>query len=348
MARIAVLFGGPSCEHEVSIASGKNVLKGLLETEHTPYTAFVDKQGLWHVRNSPIVTADKSATLLPLSEPAVNAVLGVAALLELDIDAVFIALHGTYGEDGTVQGLLEAAGIPYTGSKVAASALAMNKIWTKALLRKHEIPVPPDLIVQWNTKVSPQEHSTRIVRELGLPCVIKLPCSGSSFGIRLVEDAQRLEDAITEMLSSTSPLLAEKYIKGRELTCGVIQRSLAIDAQALPVTEIIPKISRFFDFEAKYTPGATDEITPAQVSESLAKRVQELALQTFRVVECSGMARIDFMISDEEDVFVIEANTIPGMTDTSLLQQQAAAANINLPELLDLLLYSPLMTSRQR
>lgn len=304
--RVAVLMGGPSSEHDVSMKSGRQVLGALPGATEVR----IERDGAWRVageRHSQIGAA-------------IDALKAVA-------DVVFVAMHGPFGEDGTVQGLLEASGLAYTGSGVAASSLAMDKVRTKLVYRGAGLPTPDFEVLR------PRGYRPELVRavagRIGLPAVVKPACNGSSFGVSFPKDEPALTAAVTAHVEQGQDVLVERLVKGRELTCGVLEGEDG-GLEALPVTEIVPDARyEFFDYEAKYTPGATDEITPARIDEPLRDRVQALARAAHELLGCRDMSRTDFLVGPDGAPLLIETNTIPGFTPTSLLPQAAAAAGLS-------------------
>jgi len=249
------------------------------------------------------------------------------------VDAAFIALHGRFGEDGTIQGMLELLGIPYTGSGVLASALAMDKIACKRVLKSVGVPVPksidlinraecqnPDVIAQAET--------------IGYPLMVKPSRQGSTIGMSKVISAGNLTAAIEEALKYDSQILIEQFVSGTEITVSVLGNR---QPEPLPIIEIVPA-KGFYDYEAKYSPGATEEIIPARISKTAEKKAIDAALKSHAAIGCRGMSRVDLIVKPNDDVVVLEVNTIPGMTPTSLLPTAAKAAGIEFPELLDRLI----------
>jgi D-alanine-D-alanine ligase len=298
---VALLSGGVSSEREVSLHSGDQVYEAL------------DKKK-YHV-----LRYDPKTDLPRLVNDASR------------IDVALIILHGPYGEDGTVQGLLELLNIPYQGSGVLGSALAMNKLATKKLYEKAGLPVPlykiqaPDEELDVDT----------CVKQFGLPLVVKPVEGGSSVGMSIVRSAEDLKGALNHAFSFDDTGLIEAYIDGMELTAGVIGNK---ELEALPIIEIIPDDAHeFFDYEAKYTAGITQEICPARIDDELTLKAQSYAKIAHQALFCKGYSRTD-MILKGRDIYVLETNTIPGMTATSLLPQAAQKAGINFSQLLDKLL----------
>ncbi len=256
--------------------------------------------------------------------------------LKQSTDVVFIAIHGAGGEDGTLQGLLELYGIPYTGSGVLASALAMNKARTKEVYRQAGIPTADSFTYDLRVEpgVSPEAARDQVGQAFGWPVVLKADNQGSSFGVYIVRSPEEFVPAWQEAGKLSPELLVERFVPGLEVTCGVLGGSRV---EALPVVEIVPK-TEWFDFEAKYKAGASDEIVPARISPELTARIQDLAVRAHRALGCWGMSRTDMRITEAGEIFVLETNTIPGLTENSLLPKAARAAGIMLPEMLDRIL----------
>ena len=306
--RIAVLRGGTSAERDVSMSSGGQVLDAL-KAEGLDVT--IEADGRWTIEGQ--THARLGGALDHLSDA---------------VDVVFIALHGPFGEDGTIQGLLEAVGLPYTGSGVAASGLAMDKGRAKAVYRDAGLPTAPAMAI------TPRYFATSrdavldaIASDLGFPCVVKPTCDGSSFGVSFPEDRSALAAVLDDIVGQGRAVLAERRVQGTELTCGVLEHDG--HPKPLPVTEIAPTDKyAFFDYEAKYTPGATDEITPARIPDTLRDTVQTMAVTAHEVLGCRDMSRTDFIVEDGQP-WLLETNTIPGLTTNSLLPQAAAASGLS-------------------
>ena len=298
---IALLSGGVSSEREVSLNSGDQVYDALDQEKYN------------------IVRYDPKTDLARLVEDAPG------------IDAALIILHGPYGEDGTVQGLLELLNIPYQGSGVLGSSLAMNKLASKYLYEKADLPIPPYIALQKGDALEPAAWG----KQLGLPLVIKPNEAGSSVGMTIVKSLQTIQKAVEKAFSHDSTLLIEGYIEGIELTGGVIGNK---DLLALPIIEIIPDDEHeFFDYEAKYTAGVTQEICPARIDDETTQKAQAYAKTAHRALFCKGCSRTDMILKDGE-IYVLETNTIPGMTATSLLPQAARVAGLSFSRLLDQLI----------
>ena len=302
--KVVVLAGGPSSEHEVSLKTASNVIEKLDKKKYDAEQIIISKKGKW-----------------PISPD------------ELAADVVFVAMHGAYGEDGTVQSILEKINVPYTGSDAIASRLGMDK------RKSSEIFAVNGLLVPESFNISRCEF----------PVVVKPADGGSSVGVRVVETSDQLQEAIAEASKYSREILAQEYIVGREMTCGVLDDGLG-NVIALPPTEIIPVARKFFDYQAKYIAGASREVTPPDLPEKTIKTIQEIALKAHKIIGCSGMSRTDMIIKDLEQskIYVLEINTIPGLTETSLLPQQALAAGISFSELLDRIIEAALNKFNKR
>lgn len=293
--RVALLAGGKSGEREISLASGEGAREALEE-------------------------AGFDVTVL---DPADKE--DLKCLIDGPFDVAFPCLHGKYGEDGTMQGFLEVIGLPYIGSNVWSSALAMDKAKAKLYYEKDGIPTPPSITLTAGSKADPHE----IVETLGEHCVVKPGTEGSALGVFIVEGEQAVADAIDKAFEIDNEVLVERYIKGTELTVAVIGND---DLEALPIIQIVPK-SDFYDFESKYAPGGSQHICPAPLPEDVTLRVQDMAIRAHQSLSCRGVSRSDFILEDDGSCWILETNTIPGMTGTSLLPDAARAAGISFPKL---------------
>ena len=304
-----ILKGGPSAEHEVSLKSARNVARNLNREQYEPTEILITKGGEWEV---------------PLEQ------------LKKDSDMAFIAMHGAYGEDGTLQSMLDAEGIPYTGSGALSSALAMNKFLTGRLLRDAGVPTPRTYFISktgWHEEVPRVWDWVRYFA--GYPIVVKPNNSGSSVGVSFANTKDELVSALDQIFRLSREALVQPYIEGREVTCAVLDRGIPKSHNVLLPTEIIPQTSNFFDYRAKYEPGGSLEITPARIPNSFTQLVQRLALQTHRLVGARGFSRTDMILGRDGTVHVLEINTIPGLTTESLLPKAAEASGIPFGRLLD-------------
>jgi D-alanine-D-alanine ligase len=300
--RVALLAGGKSGEREVSLNGAKGVAQAL------------DPQR-FDVRRY-----DPATDLARLAAEA------------QEIDFAFILLHGRFGEDGTVQGFLDLLAIPYQGSGVLGSAIAMNKHLSKELYRQAGLPVADWLVLADPATVTVAE----LVDRFGLPVVVKPVHEGSSLGLTLARTEAELQAGIARALGHDRQVMVEQYLKGRELTVGVLGNA---ELQGLPVIEIVPGEGYvFFDYEAKYRPGASEEICPAPISAECTARAQEYAIAAHRALHLRGYSRTDMILTPDGALFLLETNTIPGMTATSLMPQAAAAAGLPFPRLLERLI----------
>jgi D-alanine-D-alanine ligase len=343
---IVVLMGGPSSEHDISLKTGGNVVQALDKQKYTVKPVTITREGKWLLPEAGLALISEE----PESDDPESAKYAspVKRVSRDEVDVVFVALHGPYGEDGKVQALLEMMDIPYTGSGVCASALAMDKLRCKQLVAYHGIPTPRHLIIEereWTADA--EEVLSRIERDLGFPCVAKPIEQGSSVGMGIPKDREELARLMPTTLRYEGLAMIEEFVPGRELTCAVLGGFPGEEPFALPVTEIIPVTSSFFDYEAKYTPGASREITPAELDAETTSRVQEVAVKVHEIVGAGSMSRTDMILSDAGLCF-LEINTIPGMTETSLLPQAAAAAGMSFPELLDRLVQVAVATHEER
>lgn len=297
-AKIAVLCGGMSSEREVSLRSGKNCLDALHRLGY------------------------KNAELIDVTENIANDLKG--------FDYAYNALHGKYGEDGCIQGLLEILKIPYTGCGVMASAIGMNKEFTKRVLRDAGLPLIKSVFITKGDNIFDK------TKNLKYPFMIKPVCEGSSCGMSKVNTQDELVKAVFEASKYNQDILIEEYITGINTTVGVLEKDG--DIFATDILELRPH-NEWYDYEAKYTKGMTDFILPAEISEEMTKQVKDYAIQAFKACGCSGVSRVDFIISNDIP-YILEINTSPGMTDTSDLPAQAASMGISYDELVELTLQS--------
>jgi D-alanine-D-alanine ligase len=292
-----VCLGGDSPEREVSLRSGKAILEALRRLGY--------EAGTFDFKLDP-----------------------VTKLLDFQPDLAFIAMHGAYGEDGRFQGMLDILGIPYTGAGVLGSAVCMSKTWTKRILAYEHIPTPEFMIINKNDG---GDHQAAIRQNFSLPVVIKASSSGSSIGVYIVREEAELESVLTAAFGYDEELLVERYISGRELTLALVGNERP---EVLPIIEI-RSANAFYDYESKYTAGLYEHIIPAPLPPETVRVVEELSRKVYRLLQCRSFARIDFMLDENGQPWVIEANTVPGCTETSLVPDAARAAGISFDELIE-------------
>jgi D-alanine-D-alanine ligase len=355
--RVAVLMGGPSPEREVSLLTGRQIAAAFDQARYDVLPVEITIDGKWLLRpdlalpapaQRPGVPASTATTALAATDGARGPVpVSFEVAVEQErVDVAFIAMHGPYGEDGTVQGLLELLGLPYTGSGVLASALAMDKLRSRQLFAWHRIPVPTYLGV---TSEDWQDHEAvhqSVAEKFGYPCVVKPNAVGSSIGVSLVRNPTQLDHAVDDALAYGPLVLIEEYVRGTELTCGIIDDPQTGHPVALPLIEVVPH-AEFYDYQAKYATGGSDHFVPARIHETLAQSATALALRAYQALGCEGMSRVD-MIARGDQIVVLEINTIPGMTATSLLPDAAKAAGISFAQLLDRIVACALRRPQRR
>lgn len=323
--RIAVLMGGASSEHDVSLASAAAVIAALDPGRYAVTPVLISRGGVWSADERPVTIARGAG-----GAPELVFLDGSAPSRALDV--VFPVLHGPNGEDGTVQGLLECAGVPYVGAGVAASAVAMDKALFKDVLRANGIPTPDWVVVgdaRW--RADPAEARARVAAALTYPVFVKPARLGSSVGISRVAGPGELDDAIELALRHDPKVLVERGIAGREIEVGVLGED---DPVASPVGEI-GYDSDWYDYETKYQPGRMRLEVPAAIPAEIADRARGLALRAFEAVECRGLARVDFFVADDGEVLLSELNTMPGFTPTSVYAALMGAGGIAYGELID-------------
>jgi len=320
--RIAVLMGGTSAERDVSLASGIRITEALRKCGHE-VVAVDTVSGLLTAADEQRLLAGGVVKTVPPDTKALvrmNAAMQGTLRTLPNADVLFLALHGGQGEDGTLQALLDLTGVPYTGSGHLASALAMDKDLSKHLFRAAGVPT-----ADWLMAPATAEQ---VEATLGFPVIVKPSKQGSTVGLSIVRTRAELQTAVDEAFVHDDEVMIEQFIAGRELTVGVL------GDETLPVGEIIPK-HEIYDYECKYTPGMAVEEFPARLTDDETKTVQSLARKAFVALKLRGYARIDFRMSPDGTFYCLEANTLPGMTQTSLIPQAAAAAGISFPELCD-------------
>lgn len=309
--KVGVLMGGPSVEHEVSLATGAEVVTSLDKSKYIPIPIKITKTGKW-------VSSGKAANYQEILKT---------------VNLAFLALHGEVGEDGRLQGLLDFHGVPYTGSGRGASALAMDKIHSREIFKLAGISTPKTLHLKKgeNNSSLVKFFTSKVVK---FPVVVKPRFLGSSVGVSIITDPKKLPKAIEAAFQLDKDILLEEYIKGIEVACGVLENFSGQKISALPVTQILPVRRKFFDYKAKYVKGACKEVTPAQIDEIRYKKVQSIALLAHQLLGCRSYSRSD-MILRNGAVYLLEVNTLPGLTPTSLFPQQALAAGLSFYQLID-------------
>ncbi len=328
--KVAVLMGGDSPEREVSLWSGWGVAKALnpakfevlcVELESLPPRA-AEVQAQKRMTDFPLITL--SLWQLP------------QALCESDVDVVFPALHGGAGENGVVAALLEAAQIPYVGSGVAASAMAMDKVLSKKLFDYEGLPTPNGVMLLREEVETPQAWNLalREIDALGYPVVTKPVSAGSTLGVSIVKRPVDLRAGVEKALRYDHRVLIEEFIDGVEITAAILGEGAT--ARALPLIEIVPKSQAgFYDYEAKYAEGGSEHLIPPRLPEAVQRKAQDIALSAYRALGCRGFARADFMVHEERGPFLLEVNTLPGLTQTSLVPDAAKAAGMSFAELIE-------------
>lgn len=309
--KVAVLKGGRSLERSVSLRSGAQVQDGLARLGHE------------------VVAIDVGGEL-------------VAELQAAEVDAAFVVLHGRDGEDGTIQSLLEAMGLPYTGSGPAACMRATDKALAKLLMREAGIPTPPFHSLRETAikDLGGAAALASIERSLGFPLVVKPARGGSALGVKFASEHSELPSAMVGALSYDDTVVLERHVQGRDLAVSVLE-SAERDPQALPVLEAVPRDEGFYDYESRYEIGRTTFVCPAELEPETTARAQELALEVYRLLGCHGFARVDLMLEEVTgELWVLETNVVPGLTQTSLLPQAADAAGVSFDQLLERILAS--------
>jgi D-alanine-D-alanine ligase len=334
--RIALVFGGQSGEHEISLKSASQVMQALDKDKYEIILIAITKSGYWLVREDGQKYLEENLENAGEQGGVKNEVDAERENKFLEkfpeVDLVFPIMHGTFGEDGKMQGTFEVLGLPYVFSGVLASSLAMNKRKTKIIVKSAGIKIAKDVVALRNKKY----NTEKIVNKLGFPIVIKPTELGSSVGTSLANSKEELILGIEKALEYGDEVLLEQFIKGRELTVSVMGDK---SPKVLPVIEIIPRVSGWFDYRAKYETGGSEEVCPADIPEEVRKKVQRYALKAFKAIGCLDLARADFIWSESDNkIYFLEINTIPGMTSTSLAPQAAKAAGMEFSIFLDKLI----------
>lgn len=322
-----VLMGGPSAEHEISLHTGEQIIAHLNPLRYSVTPVTITKTGKWLMPDE-----KNNRTVDALSKIAKTA------------HIAFIALHGTFGEDGTVQGLLESFNIPYTGSGICASALGMDKPRSLALFRDSGFYVPKFRVIRKNEFNTNKTRSflRDISREFSFPLVVKPSNLGSSIGVVIIRSKKDLLKGIQRVFGYALEIIIQKFIPGREITCAILENKNG-SLVALPPIEIVPRKNAFYDYESKYSDHGSDHfIPPRNMDKKKITMIQDAARRAHQIIGCSGISRTDFILSNDEKLAILEINTIPGMTPTSLVPQAAQVMGIEFPELLDCIIESAL------
>ncbi|MCL5406888.1 MAG: D-alanine--D-alanine ligase [Patescibacteria group bacterium] len=332
--RVGIIFGGKSVEHEVSLQSAKNIYAAIDREKYEPMLIGVDKKGKWLVLNSQkfLIDENNPKNITINNQKSYEIIPSEICHGSSSIDVAFPVIHGPYGEDGTLQGLLKLADIPFVGAGVLGSAIGMDKDITKRLLRESGIPIGNFLVFHQGKEKPTFEF---VKEKLGLPFFLKPANTGSSVGINKVHSKEEFDKAYENALQYDNKIMAEEYIQGKELECSVLGNDKPI---ASVVGEVIPR-HEFYSYEAKYLDenGAFLEI-PAKISKELSNQVKKTAVQVFEFLECEGMARVDFFLRKDSKIFVNEINTIPGFTSISMYPRLWEASGVSLKELISQLI----------
>lgn len=331
--RVVVLFGGRSGEHEVSVASARSVMAALDRERFEVLPVAITRSGAWlTVAETRAALARIAHRSLATIEAEGDGLLARPAVLEVlaEADIVFPVLHGTEGEDGSIQGLLELAGVPYVGAGVTASAIGMDKSVQKALWQQAGLPVVEHMVVlRRAVEHDPAAVVREVERRFSYPVFVKPANSGSSVGVSKVRSREDMADAFAAAGRWDRKLLVERAVRGREIECAVLGND---EPQASPLGEIVPK-AEFYTYEAKYVDGSTELIAPADLPPDLTRDIQELAIAAYRAIDCAGMARVDFFLEDGQPL-LNEINTIPGFTSISMYPRLWQLAGMTYSELL--------------
>ena len=350
--RVAIVFGGRSTEHAISCVSAGSILRALDEDQYEVLAVGITREGRWVLaggdprtlaitdRRLPEITAASGDAVVLAADPTNTDLIvrdatdGVSSLAGVDV--VFPVLHGAYGEDGTIQGMLEMAGLPYVGANVFASAAAMDKEFTKKLAVAEGIPVGPYAVLRAGVSLSEQDKE-----RLGLPVFVKPSRAGSSHGITKVTDWADLDAAVATARRIDPKVLVEAAIVGREVECGVLEGEAGGAPEASLLAEIHVGEHDWYDFDAKYLEGSRYDL-PADLPDEVTRQVQEYARRTFTALDCAGLARVDFFVTADHQIWLNEINTMPGMTPTSMFPLMWAATGLEYPKVVDRLIRTAL------
>jgi len=350
--RVAIVFGGRSSEHAISCVSAGSVLAALDPDQYEVVPVGITREGRWVLaagdpgqlrisgRRLPEITEASGDNVVFAPDPTATELIvrdpddGISSLAGVDV--VFPVLHGAYGEDGTIQGMLEMAGIPYVGANVFASAAAMDKEFAKKLAAADGIPVGRYAVLRAGVSLAEADK-----RRLGLPVFVKPSRAGSSHGITKVSDWADLDDAVSAARRIDPKVMVEAAIVGREIECGVLESEAGGAPEASLLSEIHVDDTEWYDFEAKYLGGGRYDI-PADLPDDITRRIQEYSRRTFTAIDCAGLARVDFFLTAANEIYLNEINTMPGMTPTSMFPLMWAATGLEYPKVVDRLIRTAL------
>lgn len=341
MKRVAILCGGRSSEHEISCISAGGVVAAIDRNLFQPIIIGITKTGKWVAisEDFPLHIVNGTLPVIPEDAPAVVADVAGFSVggVPLNIDIVFPVLHGPYGEDGTIQGMLEMANLPYVGSGVLASAVAMDKSFAKPIFASQGIKVAEGFTVTADSWRKDSSAITREATSLSYPVFVKPARGGSSRGTHKVKSESELAAAIKDALTYDSKVMVENAVVGAEIECAVLEIDGAVKASVVGKISIDPKFE-FYDFEAKYLDGATTIELPAPIDSKIADEIRELAVKAFKALDCRGLARVDFFLTHNNEIIINELNTMPGFTSTSVFPKMWAATGVSYTEIITALL----------
>jgi len=329
---VAVVMGGISPEHDISIQSGATVLANLPAAKFNSKAVVIQKNGLWCLSDDAFLIED-----LCNLKASMRPEIALGKLIQWGIDVAFLALHGPNGEDGSIQGFFKAAGVPFTGSSVEACAASMNKYTSKVIASWAGLNTPESILLSHTDWINCNFDLSNPMKEIGFPSFVKTLHSGSSIGVHRVNDLDELKTALEMSFELDTDVLIEKEIRGREITCGVLY-SGQDEMEVLPPVEIIPKGNNFFDFNCKYNADQVEEVCPAPIRDEEWDTLKIAALSISKRIGAKGISRIDFILNDD-GLWFLELNAIPGLTQESIVLKEAKAAGLSLETLMEKLIY---------
>lgn len=342
---VAVIFGGYSSEHEISKESANTIISNICRTKYNVIPIYITSNGNWllydgNINNLKNIDLEKFGTPVSIStdrdKKSIIRIVGEKAKF-IKVDVIFPVLHGKNGEDGTIQGIFEIANIPYVGCGVLASALAMDKSFTKLIVKSLGISQAPFLSYKYEQLNNLNEVAKEIKATIGYPCFVKPSSAGSSVGVSKAKNKKDLINAINTATKYHNKIVVEKYIKGRELECAILGTG-GEDTKASLIGEVDTK-EEFYDFDAKYNNAESKNIVPAEIPNDISTAIQEISLKIFKTLECKGLARVDFFLEeDTNEIIFNEINTIPGFTSISMYPMLCKTIGYNIEELIDRLI----------